>query len=615
MEPDPQLEQLLVFLREQRGFDFTGYKRASLTRRIGHRMSGLQVGSFEDYQDYLEVHPEEFTLLFNTILINTTDFFRDTESWDYMRSEIVPTLLAARTDRPIRVWSAGCASGEEAYSLAMVLADALGQEDFRQRVKIYATDVDEEALAYARAASYTARELRGLSQEQLEAYFEPNGPRGSRRTFHKALRRSVIFGRNDLIQDAPISHVDLLACRNTLMYFNTQAQERILGRLRFALNPEGVLFLGKAELLHSHASSFSPMETRRRFFRKLPSVAVRPTQVPVPFRPDASGVLVPSHPDLIRELALLSSPAAQMLIDASGRLVLSNHRAELLFGVGMRDVGRRFQDLEISYRPVELRSVIDEATASGHPVWARELVWQRPKPEADELTFDVQVVPLAGASGGIVGTTVIFNDVTRYRQMQTELEFANRQLESALRELQSSHEELETTNEELQSTVEELETTNEELQSTNEELETMNEELQSMNDELQISNEQLRHRTEEVLHLNEFLESILTSMRAGVAVVDVAQQVLAWNDAAVDLWGVRPQEAIGCGLQDIDMGLPVEVLRPALRKTLDGASDLEPLTVDAVNRRGRAVRVRVSVSPLQRASKTVAGAIILMEVL
>ena len=610
-ESDPVFERLLAYLRESRGFDFTGYKRASLGRRVAHRMTAVGASSVEEYQDYLEVHPEEFALLFNTILINTTEFFRDPDAWEYLRAEVLPGLLIQRPQGLIRVWSAGCASGQEAYSLAMLLAEALGPEEFRQRVKIYATDVDEEALAAARAAIFTERELEGVSPERLDRFFEPGGPR---RAFRKEYRRSVIFGRNDLVQDAPISHVDLLVCRNTLMYFNAETQTKILGRLRFALAPEGVLFLGKAELLLSHTSTFAPVELKRRFFRKVAGSAAREPRAVLSEGDDGAGPRWAADPYRLRGLALMSSPAAQMVIDVSGRLMLSNYRAEVLFGVGMRDVGRPFQDLDISYRPVELRSVIDEALTTGRPAWSREMAWRRQGSET--LVFDVQVVPLTSEHEAPLGVTIIFNDVTRYRELQNELEFANRQLESAYQELQSSNEELETTNEELQSTVEELETTNEELQSSNEELETMNEELQSMNDELQTSNEQLRNRTEQVGGLNEFLEAILTSLHAGVAVVDPAQRVLAWNRTAADLWGVRADEAVGRALSDLDVGLPLEALRPSLRRTLEATStEVQTMTLDAVNRRGRTVQVRVSISPLLGVADAVTGAIILMEVL
>jgi two-component system CheB/CheR fusion protein len=265
-ELDEEFEALLRYLKESRGFDFTGYKRASLMRRVDRRMGVVGVHSYPDYIDRLQVNPDEFAALFNTILINVTRFFRDQEAWDFLQAKVVPTLLAGREpDEQIRVWSAGCASGEEAYSLAMMFAEALGIEQFRQRVKIYATDVDEDALTTARQAAYTERDVQGVPPDLLTRYFEPLG---DRQLFRKDLRRSVIFGRNDLVQDAPISRIDLLACRNTLMYYNAETQARILRRFHFALTPNGMLFLGKAEMLLTHGRLFEPIELKRRIFRK-----------------------------------------------------------------------------------------------------------------------------------------------------------------------------------------------------------------------------------------------------------------------------------------------------------------------------------------------------------
>ncbi|MEU2351202.1 CheR family methyltransferase [Modestobacter sp. NPDC049651] len=608
---DPDFEDLLVFLRERRAFDFTGYKRPSLVRRVRRRMTDIGITSVAAYQDFLEVHPEEFTPLFNTILINVTSFFRDRASWDHLRERLLPELLA--TSGPvIRIWSAGCASGQEAYSLAILLADALGTEQFRARVKIYATDVDEEALAQARAAVFTEREMTGLTAEQVEAYFTPEG---SRWAFRKDLRRTVIFGRNDLVQDAPISHVDLLLCRNTLMYFTAETQDRILGRLHFALNPDGLLFLGKAEMLLSHGQLFTPVDLTRRFFRK--RSAGRPTdrrQGPELARDLAEG----SGGDLarLRREAMLSAPAAQLALDADGRLAMVNHQAARTFGVDQRDVGRPFQDLELSYRPVELRGTISEAQAARRPLWVRGV--ERRRPAQESAVFDVQVVPLYREDGALLGTTIIFEDVTRYQSLQGELEFANRQLETAYEELQSTNEELETTNEELQSTVEELETTNEELQSTNEELETMNEELQSINDELHSTNEEQRGSSERLSALNTFMTSVLGSLQNGVVVVDRELRVQVWNSAAEELWGLRNDEVRGQYLLNLDIGLPVSQLHPLLRRQVSGdGPPFEALDLEAVNRRGRPVNVRVTVSafsgPDADGTEDVGGAVVVMD--
>jgi two-component system CheB/CheR fusion protein len=609
MSEDVGLESLLRHIKEQRGFDFTGYKRASLARRVQRRMGAVGIESYEEYLDYLVMHPEEFTQLFNTILINVTGFFRDIEAWDYLREDLLAPMIQRSNGRPIRVWSAGCASGEEAYTLAMTFAELLGVDEFRDRVKIYATDLDEEALVHGRQASYSERDVGSVPAELRKKYFDAVGDRF---VFRKELRRSVIFGRNDLVQDAPISHVDVLACRNTLMYFNAETQAQILSRLHFALRPEGVLFLGKAEMLLSHSADFRAVELKRRFFKKIASEPRDRRLGP------GAGTIGTDRDEgsarsRLRHAALLSSAAAQLVLDGEGRLTLSNHRAMHLFGLSNRDVGRPIQDLEISYRPLELRGHIEEAVRRRGPVWVREIEFLRGGSES--MLLDVQFVPLSDESGSAVGITIIFHDVTQHRRLERELQFANRQLETAYEELQSTNEELETTNEELQSTVEELETTNEELQSTNEELETMNEELQSMNDELQITNESLRDRQDEVDRLNQFMGSVLSSMDSGVAVVDADMRLLAWNARAEDLWGIRADEAFNEHLMNLDIGLPVELLRQPIRAQL-ADSRLEPqaLVLDAVNRRGRKIQVRVTLTHIRDRSESMPAAMLAMEV-
>jgi two-component system CheB/CheR fusion protein len=605
---DPSFERLLSYLKESRSFDFTGYKRASLMRRVEHQMQQVNVPSFDEYYDYLQVHPDEFTALFNTILINVTGFFRDEEAWALLTGTVLPGVLAAIGDQPIRVWSAGCATGQEAYSFAMVLAEALGRSAFRERVKIYATDVDEDALTVARQATYTDKELRGLPDGFLDRYFEASN---GRYAFVKDLRRNVIFGRNDLVQDAPISRIDLLACRNALMYFNAETQSKVVSRLGFALKPEGVLFLGKAEMLLNHTATFEPLDLKRRFFRKLARAVATDGASPLPNRPGLGATAVDESLQALRTEAFLTSPVAQLVVDEQDRLALINHRAATLLALSERDIGRPFQDLEVSYRPAELRSHLATVREKRTSAWLRDVDWHRSANE--RLIFDIQLVPLADAQARLLGTAFMFNDVSRFRQLQDELEATNRQLETAYEELQSTNEELETTNEELQSTVEELETTNEELQSTNEELETMNEELQSMNDELQATNEELRERTREITSLNLFMESILGSLDAAVIVLNREQLVQVWNRQAEDLWGLREDEAVGAHFLTLDSGLPTEQLKPLIRDVISGGETAAELQVQAINRRGRATALLITVTPLMSGPDEPAGALVLMQ--
>jgi len=603
---DPALEDLLTYIRDERGFDFTGYKRPSLSRRIRRRMQDLKIEEFKSYRRYLEHHPEEFVRLFDTILINVTSFFRDAAAWEYVQNEIVPRILASGgPNDSIRIWGTGCSTGEEAYTTAMVFAEVMGDDEFRKRVKIYATDVDNDALTIGRHATYARSQLEAVPESLRDRYFETVN---SSFAFRSDLRRSVIFGRHDLVQDPPISRIDLLVSRNTLMYFDTETQRRILANFHFALREEGFLFLGKSEVLVARSPLFSAVDLRRRVFAKVGTEAVRDrtvTQTPAP-QDEAADREVD---EAIREAGFEASPVAQIIVDLSGRIAAANIQARMQFGLAQRDIGVLLQDLELSYRPVELRSRIEQAYTERHTVSLREVEWQS---GLEIRTLDVQVHPLTGATGELLGVSVAFVDTTRYRRLQEALQESKRDAETAYEELQSTVEELETTNEELQSTNEELETTNEELQSTNEELETMNEELQSTNEELETINDELQQRTDDLNAANSFLEGVLASLSAAVVVIDRELRVQAWNDAARDLWGLRSEEVAGQHFLNLDIGLPLEPLRTPIRSALTG-DDVDAFAVEAINRRGQSVHVHVRLTPLSNDGSGILGAILMME--
>jgi two-component system CheB/CheR fusion protein len=605
--PDTDFEALLRHLKETRGFDFTAYKRTTLMRRVQKRLAALSIDTYTDYIDFLEVHQEEFAALFNTILINVTSFFRDQAAWDFLNRELIPRILASKLpEDPIRVWCAGCASGEEAYSIGMLLAEAMGPDAFRQRVKIYATDVDEDSLSTARQGIYGSRDMSPVSEEYRERYFERIG---DRYMFKRDYRRVIIFGRHDLIQDAPISRIDLLISRNTMMYFNSDAQARIIARFFYALNEGGYLFLGKAETLLAHTHIFAPVDLKFRLFAKPWSKAdIRQALFGAVGLPDEKDEAVQDH-ERIRDLAFQEDPAAQLVVDLNLILTLANETARNLFGLATKDVGRPLQDLEVSYQPVELRSLISKVVSDRQPIVRPEVAHNTAQ---GMRWFDVRLQPLLDGAANMLAVKISFLDVTRPRELAEELQQSRSDLETAYEELQSSNEELETTNEELQSTVEELETTNEELQSTNEELETMNEELQSTNEELETVNEELRERGVQLNTSNSFLESVLTSLRVGVVVIDYNLLIRAWNSRAEDLWGVRSDEVQNTHFMNLDIGLRVESLAVPIRDCLTGRKEYDEV-FEATNRRGRAILCRVSLSPLREIDQRITGAVILME--
>jgi two-component system CheB/CheR fusion protein len=600
------LESLLDYLKRARGFDFSGYKRSSLERRIRKRMHEVEVERYDEYQDYLQVAPDEFTALFDTILINVTGFFRDRPAWDYLAAEIIPWLLdEAPGPEPIRIWSAACASGEEAYTLAIVFAEALGEEEFRNRVKIYATDVDEDALARARHATFPKDALKSVPDEYATRYFEQTAIGYS---FRDDLRRSVIFGRNNLVHDAPISRIDLLVSRNALMYFTPETQGRILRHFNFALKPTGFLFLGKSEMLISHTDLFTAQNLKWRVFRKVPRLGL--TERLAFIGDTAAAERDTGRYGDLRSGAFDLSPVAQVVVDRSGFVTEVNETARSLFGLVLADVGRPLQDLELSYRPSDLRSALERAYAQRRAVPVGRVAWSAPRGEAK--TLEILVAPIPGPGSEPLGATICFDDVTEAARLDEDHARSQRQLETAYEELQSTVEELETTNEELHSTNEELETTNEELQSSNEELETMNEELQSTNDVLETMNDEQANRSLALDRANLFLEGILGSMGVGVVVLDREECVQVWNANSTDLWGLRPEEVEGRHILSLDIGFPVESLKEPLRTMLNGDQEQSEYQVEAVTRRGRTVSCRVRIMPLRTQADELYGVILLM---
>lgn len=608
-EPEPETlsDELLLYLKRTRGIDLSGYKRLSLTRRIRRRMDAVKIEGYERYIDYLEIHPEEFVQLFNYLLINVTAFFRDMPAWEYVKGHLLPKLIRLKQpDGLIRVWSAGCASGQEPYSIAILLAEQLGLEEFQHRVKIYASDLDQGALNEARQGNYTVKDIETVPQPLVDTYFQRAGDRYA---IHPDLRRAVIFGRHDLVADAPISRLDLLICRNTLMYFNAEMQDHILARFHFALNDTGYLFLGKAEMLLTHTNLFAPIDLKHRIFAKSANIGFRDRLRVLHHIGEEEAANRLTRQLRVRDLSYNNSPFPQLVVDTEGNLSLANDQACAAFHITPVDIGKPFRDLDISYRPMELRGPLEQVF-SGRKAVRVPHVDRHPTDGATQQ-FEVDIVPLLEEGRTVLGASLTFRDVSEIVKLQGQLQHSKQALETAYEELQSTNEELETTNEGLQSTVEELETTNEELQSTNEELETMNEELQSTNEELHTVNAELQERTEELQESILFQESISASLESGVVVLDEDLTVRLWNHQITDLWGVSAEEAKGKSFMSLDTGLPVAQLMDPIRTSM-ATGKHQTTTLRCINRRGKPIACRVTCSPL-RGNGQVHGVLLFME--
>jgi two-component system CheB/CheR fusion protein len=276
-QADQELARLLQKIYDERGFDFRDYKKESLKRRIRKRLDANHLSTYQEYMEFLDASQDEYSKLFDTMLINVTEFFRDPDAWKILESEVIPGIIAGKKNgESIRVWTAGCASGEEPYSVGILLAEALGDALSNFDVRIYATDIDENALAEARRGAYSPEKLKNVSPERLEKYFTKDG--GAFK-IDRHIRQMVAFGRQDLTSDAPISHLDLLICRNVLIYFNAKLQNKLLYRFDFAVNRGGYVFFGKSESTALGSRFFKAISQKWRIFQKTVSITeLRPAE-------------------------------------------------------------------------------------------------------------------------------------------------------------------------------------------------------------------------------------------------------------------------------------------------------------------------------------------------
>jgi two-component system, chemotaxis family, CheB/CheR fusion protein len=534
-ETTPAYARLLDKLSAEYHFDFRQYKIDSLVRRIQARMSQVGLADVDAYIALLDRQPGEAQALFNTILINVTGFFRDTAAWEALCEQVLPRLLAtAESTGTLRVWSAGCSTGEEAYSMAILLADRLTGVGRATDVKIYATDVDEDALTVARHGVYRLDQLKDVSPDRVERHFTREG---QRYRFRRDLRRWCIFGRHNLVQDPPLSRMDLVICRNVLIYFKSGLQDRVIPRLHYALRDDGYLFLGRSESLLARSRWFTPVAAKWRIFQRSAQALPRPDAALLRAESDSTAAGMSREPRTVKdsggvamERLVETLPLAVMVVDEADTIRAWNRAAATLFDVPMDNVvGKKFRDLDISYRAEGLRARIEEVKASRNTVRLEDVMFTRRS--GATVHAEIHVTPLLDERQRFIGVMVAGTDITEQAHLRDQMSRLAEQHATATEELQSTNEELETTNEELQSTNEELETTNEELQSTNEELLSTMEELQAA--------------TAETQRLALYHASVVNSVDQPVFVLDHAFRVTSWNPAAEQHWKLTALQAIG----------------------------------------------------------------------
>ena len=606
-------------LRNRVGHDFSGYKEQTFTRRVQRRMQFIGLG-LEDYVQRLRTDPAEVELLFHDLLIGVTTFFRDQETFDTLAQIVLPQLFEGKgADNAVRIWVPGCATGEEAYSLAILLREYMANLTATPTVQIFATDIDEAAIAVARNGRYPAQLLKDVSHARLERFFTAAD---GTYLVRKEVRDLCTFSAHSVIRDPPFSRIDLVSCRNLLIYLDTDLQARVIPAFHYALARGGYLLLGGSEMVTRHGELFTPIDKRHRIFqrRNAPGVPLqlsplampsRHLPVPSPRRRDAaSGWSSAAQSAGDRILERYAPPF--VVVNTEGVVLHFSSRTgrylEPAPGMPSRDlVAMARRGLR-----VELRAALREALATGQTV-ERQRVNVELNGGTQPLTLTVEPLP---ARDGDRLFLVVFSDAGAARPHDEAAEApladgssATETLEHELVELreqlQSTVEEYETALEELKSANEELQSVNEEMQSTNEELETSKEEIQSMNEELQTVNAQLTVKVDELDHANSDLRNLFESTRVATIFLDRFMVVRGFTPAVAGIYNLIPGDR-GRPISDIASQIDYGDLRPDVRRVLD---ELEPFERRVARHDGSA-HYLMRILPYRTADDRVDGALV-----
>ncbi|HEX6096972.1 MAG TPA: CheR family methyltransferase [Thermoanaerobaculia bacterium] len=590
--------EIFTHLRARTGHDFTNYKRATVLRRIERRLAVREVARLPDYARLLSEQPDEADALLRELLISVTNFFRDRNVWERVEETIVPQLLLRkRAGDQVRVWAAGCATGEEAYSIAMLLAEAASHLTTAPEIQIFATDLDEEAIAKARSGFYTAAETADVSPERLRRHFVKDND-GFR--IRRELREIVLFAHHNLIKDPPFSHLDFVSCRNVLIYLNRTAQKRAVEVLHFALEPGGCLLLGNAETPDGAAQLFSTVDKESHIYesravpRVMPPAQAGALTLPADLRAAPAGDLrtdanaarfapLDFHQRLLEEYAPPS-----LIVDEQYTIVhLSDHAVRYVrFAPGEASL-HLLQVVRPELRAA-LRTALFQAAHERAPVVLP--VAAAATPDAPPVLNLIVRPALREGEPPRGYFLVLFEeaaDAVRTHGPATPAEPVPLQLEEEVVRLRSQMraaiEQYELQAEEAKAANEELQAMNEELRSTAEELETSQEELQSLNEELQTVNQELKVKIEEISHANDDMRNLMSSTEIGTIFVDRGLRVKLFTPRIRDIFNLIAAD-VGRPLLDITNKLMIDDLAADVELVLER---LQPIEREVQTRDGR----------------------------
>jgi two-component system CheB/CheR fusion protein len=568
--PKAAIERIFNILLEKTGQDFSGYKLKTVNRRLERRMKETKVDNIFDYISKLESSEEETDFLLKEMLISVTSFFREPEAFAALKIELLALIHRKGLNSNIRVWIPGCATGEEAFTIAMLLEECASEIDWLPQYQIFATDLDEDALRVGRRGAFMSKGLEDLDKDLLEKYFFY---KDGYYQIHNKIREKIIFARQNVVSDPPFSRLDLISCRNLLIYFGPRFQRRVATIFHYSLLPHGLLMLGKSESFNSFESCFEPLNKRHQLYRRLPGDA----QEPGYHRSFIANILGKTRPvkvgtDVRSSVRTISTQIDKVFNDyVAPPCVVINANGDVVHFRGDVSTFMRFPqgkvdfdvlnlvdddlkmdlhyNLSVTQKVGECRS---EATSYNafHKSQILELrskkIVEQPAEDVLVAIFFNQIQLQAIPEGSDLGDAYTSDLV---QSLQRELKAVRNHLDISINEL-------EVTNEELQSSNEELQSANEELQSSNEELQTSNEELQSANEELSTLNEELEVKSGELFSVNHDLELILLNVGNPVVLLDARLRLLRFTHQAGQLLGLTYKER---GETLTTLGLPVMV--------------------------------------------------------
>ena len=620
------LNKIFILLRTATNHDFSSYKRNTICRRIERRMHIHQIGSLNDYVRYLQESDRETKILFKELLIGVTSFFRDPEAWELLKENYLPQLLQQKPDNyQIRVWVPGCSSGEEAYGTAIVLQECMETMGRHFVVQVFGTDLDEEAIQVARNGLFPESIAADLSAERLRRFFTKCGNQYQAK---KSIRDMIVFAPQNIIKDPPFTKLDLLCCRNLLIYFGTELQKKLLPVFRYSLKADGILFLGSSESIGQTMDSFIPLDKKWKIFKRHPAVDKSPLHFPVDESlvglPEKETTPAPFKPSkdiniskLLQAVLSQSSLPACVVIDDAANIIYIHGRtghflepAEGKTSVNIIAMARPGLKAGLTSAIRKMGSERQEITVKGLPI----------ENNGSTNFTNLTLRPLPNFQTGHQGLMmVIFDEVKTpspdsgkninvlrsakgddLRRLEDELQYTKENLQTTIEELETSNEELKSTNEELQST-------NEELQSTNEELETSKEELQSLNEESATVNSELQSRIDELVAANDDIKNLLDATEIATLFLDSNLNIRRFTNKTLQIFPLkesdqgRPISHFSSSLKDINLLFYAE-------KVL---ADLERQELEARDNGGHSYHVRLR--PYRTTNNVIDGVVITFE--